>query len=307
MSSPRVGSMPDQGEYRVGVGMVTRPVPMPDDVADPAMPKASGRVVLPPPCALVGTPGPGIRLGQPGRPSNPLRSGAHRRYPRRCALVHRRRTACGHVGRAATSVPRGVSVEGVATRAWVHAEVLSPLQQRIWQLATRIPEAGTVALAGSGGLIVRGLVNRISRDVDLFATSADEIDRFLPALEAALQADGLAVERLRIAWGFASLRVSGMGEETGVDIGIQMRLHPPERTPAGPYCPKDDLAAGKVAALCDRAAARDFLDVAALTAHYNFAELCDLAEARYRPVRPSTSPRSSSGLPRHSALRFLHG
>ena len=47
MSSPRVGSKPDQGEYRVGVGMVTRPVPMPDDVADPAMPKASGRVVLP--------------------------------------------------------------------------------------------------------------------------------------------------------------------------------------------------------------------------------------------------------------------
>ena len=136
-------------------------------------------------------------------------------------------------------------MEGVATRAWVHAEVLSPLQQRIWQLATRIPEAGTVALAGSGGLIVRGLVNRISRDVDLFATSADEIDRFLPALEAALQADGLAVERLRIAWGFASLRVSGMGEETGVDIGIQMRLHPPERTPAGPYCPKTTLQPGR--------------------------------------------------------------
>ena len=59
-----------------------------------------------------------------------------------------------------------------------------------------------------------------------------------------------------------------------------MRFHPPEHTSAGTVLSQDDLAAGKVAALCDRAAARDFvLDVAALVSRYNFMELCDLAEA----------------------------
>ena len=33
--------------YRLGVGVVIRPVAMPDDVDDPSMPKASGRVQLP--------------------------------------------------------------------------------------------------------------------------------------------------------------------------------------------------------------------------------------------------------------------
>ena len=48
MLDPGVVSTPDQSEYRVGVGMVTRPVAMPEDVDDLGRPKASGHVVLPP-------------------------------------------------------------------------------------------------------------------------------------------------------------------------------------------------------------------------------------------------------------------
>ena len=47
--APRRGKViyHDQSEYRKGVGVVTRPVALPEDVADPDMPKASGVVELP--------------------------------------------------------------------------------------------------------------------------------------------------------------------------------------------------------------------------------------------------------------------
>ena len=157
---------------------------------------------------------------------------------------------------------------------------MSPLQRRVWQIATGLAEADTVALAGSGGLIVRGVVDRTSRDVDLFATDVFEVERVVPALIAALAAEGYVAEVFRTRWGHVSLRVEGMGDSTEVDIGTQMRLNPTEQTPYGVILSLDDLAAGKLIALFDRGAERDYVDVVALTAQYTFAELCDLTEAR---------------------------
>ena len=37
----------DQSEYREGIGVVRRPVAFPEDIADPAIPKATGVVELP--------------------------------------------------------------------------------------------------------------------------------------------------------------------------------------------------------------------------------------------------------------------
>ena len=164
--------------------------------------------------------------------------------------------------------------------AALNTENLTPLQRRVWRIATGLPEAETVALAGSGGLIVRGVVDRHSRDVDLFATNWSEVNRLVPALADALADQGFTVEVLRDRFGFAVMQVEGMGESTGVDIGIQMRLLPTQQTPAGTLLALDDLAAGKFMALFDRAAERDYIDVAALTERYTFAELCGLTEAR---------------------------
>ena len=108
----------------------------------------------------------------------------------------------------------------VATGGEPHAESgvagvgrLSPLQRRVWQIVTGLPEAETVALAGAGGLIVRGVVDRSSRDVDLFTTDADEVDRLLPALQEAMAAEGFDVEVVRHRWGLVSLQVQGMGRQ----------------------------------------------------------------------------------------------
>ena len=158
---------------------------------------------------------------------------------------------------------------------------MTRLQQMVWKLAATLPEARNVALAGASGLIVRGVVDRPSRDVDLFATDTDEVDRLTPALIDALANSGCDVTVVSARWGHTRLEVRGMGESTNVDIGVQIRLDPVERTPAGPVLSQDDLAAGKLIALFDRAAERDYLDVAALTATaYTIGELCDLAEAR---------------------------
>ena len=181
---------------------------------------------------------------------------------------------------------------------------LSPLQRRVWQIITGLPEAETVALAGSCGLIVRGLVDRSSRDVDLFAIDADEVDRLLPVLLEALAVEGFDVEVVRNRWGLVSLRVHGMGQETGVDIGTQLRLNPTERTEGGVILSLDDLAGGKFIALFDRGAVRDYIDVAALTSEYTFAELCDLTEARQPRFDRQHLARRLRQFPRLEAEQF---
>ena len=144
--------------------------------------------------------------------------------------------------------------------------------------------AGAIALAGSGALIVRGLVDRDSRDVDFFTPYAHDVQGLLPALEVALAERSLAVERVTEDEFFCRLRVSDHIHTTEVDLGVQVRLRPMERTPDGPVLHTDELAGGKLNALCDRGAARDYADVADLTeAGYTLSRHCDLAaERNYR-------------------------
>ncbi len=60
--------------------------------------------------------------------------------------------------------------------------MLSPLQERLRRLVAQLPDTDTVALAGGAALIVRGIVDRATRDLDFFATSPEEVDRLLPQL-----------------------------------------------------------------------------------------------------------------------------
>ncbi len=155
--------------------------------------------------------------------------------------------------------------------------MLSPLQDRLRQLVARLPEADTVALAGGAALIVRGVVDRPTRDLDFFATTPEEVNRVLPALEALLVEEGLDVQRVQITDGFARLVVSSESDTTTIDLAWDARRFPLEQTKAGPILSKEELAADKLLALFGRAAARDFIDVAALLPHYGLQHLCELA------------------------------
>jgi hypothetical protein len=108
--------------------------------------------------------------------------------------------------------------------------VLNQLQVRVAAVVRNLPEAQNFALAGGAALIVRGDVNRLTRDLDFFAESAEAVDRCLPALEEALASAGLEVQRRQIGHGFARLVVREGSEETVVDLGADARLLPPERT-----------------------------------------------------------------------------
>lgn len=155
--------------------------------------------------------------------------------------------------------------------------MLSPLQERLWRLVSQLPESETVALAGGAALIVRGVVDRPTRDMDFFATSPEEVDRVLPSLETLLEAEDLEVQRVQVANGFARLLVSSEAETTTVDLSWDARRFPVERVEEGPILADDELAADKLLALFGRAAARDFVDVAALASRYGLERLCDLA------------------------------
>ena len=77
-------------------------------------------------------------------------------------------------------------------------------------------------------------------------------------------AEGLVVIREREAHTFVRLTVSDAAEQCEVDIAIDYRALPPVDTKHGLALDLRELAANKVLALFDRAAPRDFLDLAGL-------------------------------------------
>jgi predicted regulator of Ras-like GTPase activity (Roadblock/LC7/MglB family) len=161
--------------------------------------------------------------------------------------------------------------------------VLSPLQEHIARLVAEIPEAEGFALAGAAGLIVQGVVDRTTRDLDYFAGETDAVLRLLPALEHRLADDGLAVQAVQVTSTFARIVVTDNDAEAcEVDLCLDHRLLPTNPSPLGPTLHIDELAANKVLALYGRAEARDFHDVAALEHRYGLERLCQLAADKDR-------------------------
>jgi len=140
--------------------------------------------------------------------------------------------------------------------------------------------ASGFALAGGAALVYTRVVDRVTRDLDFFGPSADDVDRLAPAVEAALSAAGLEVRRERVSHGFVRLTVRGGAEATELDFATDARIRPPEPSPLGPLLSAEELGADKLLALFDRAQARDFVDVAALVERFGLDRLCELAREK---------------------------
>jgi hypothetical protein len=78
-------------------------------------------------------------------------------------------------------------------------------------------------------LIARGDIDRLTRDLDFFGPSSQEVDRLVPEAERALREAGLSVHRVREGSGFYRLEVEDGGEATEVDFGADFRLLPIDR------------------------------------------------------------------------------
>ncbi|MEX2434871.1 MAG: nucleotidyl transferase AbiEii/AbiGii toxin family protein [Acidimicrobiia bacterium] len=127
-----------------------------------------------------------------------------------------------------------------------------------------------------------GLVDRPTRDLDYFGTTADAVDRLRPALERALHEAGLRVEVRRAVPGFVEFEIADASEGTSLDLSWDTRLHAPQQTTFGTVLARDELAADKTLALFGRGEARDFVDVHQLRAHYSREDLYRLAQDKDR-------------------------
>ena len=163
---------------------------------------------------------------------------------------------------------------------------LDPLQERIARIALALPEARTLALAGGGAMLAYGLVDRATKDIDLFTEiDADEAVRVVAALRVSLAEEGFLIE--------AAVRPPHENRFTAVDprsggsVAVEVfpdggRLRSRTVLDIGPVLHRDDLAADKTLALWGRAEPRDFVDVVALRDVYGGPRLLELAAEKDR-------------------------
>lgn len=138
------------------------------------------------------------------------------------------------------------------------------------------------ALAGAGAIREHGIIDRQTKDVDLFTPLVDP-DEFSNAVEqgvSALRKHGYAVHEAKRADLFARLKVEHPeGLEFDVDLAVDWRELPPVTLEVGPVLALRDVIGSKICALYGRIAPRDFLDVDAIRSAGIFSdpELIEIA------------------------------
>lgn len=158
---------------------------------------------------------------------------------------------------------------------------LDPLHKWVARIVFDLPQARNVAIAGGNAMLAHRLVVRPTQDLDLFTPVASEVDPLVSSLADALRAQSAQVEVHRRDPGFARLTVETVdGRQVAVEIAHDARLRDAVQLDFGRVLHPDEVAADKTLALFGRAAARDLVDVAALTSRYTLQRLCALAEEK---------------------------
>ena len=121
-------------------------------------------------------------------------------------------------------------------------------------------------------------MDRPTQDVDLFTPDPAEVTRLADALVVALGAEGAQVRVDRRGPGFTRLAVTMTdGRSVVVEVAHDARIREAVQLSFGRVLHPEEVAADKTLALFGRAAARDLVDVAALSERYTLEELCELA------------------------------
>lgn len=150
---------------------------------------------------------------------------------------------------------------------------LTAFQLQVARLFFSLPASDGFVLAGGAALIAQHLTSRPTQDLDFFTAQQADVAAARDELIAAVHEHGWTVQTLQDEETFSRLQVAGP-EDLLVDIALDARPEqPPTMSVAGPTYAPQELAARKVIALFDRFAARDFVDVFALTHTYGKAQL----------------------------------
>ncbi|MCU7725390.1 nucleotidyl transferase AbiEii/AbiGii toxin family protein [Actinoplanes sp. KI2] len=159
-----------------------------------------------------------------------------------------------------------------------------PLHRLLAEIGLRAGGPFGFALAGGHAVAAHGIIDRPSEDVDLFADWQRRADfpTAVDAVVAAYKGAGFDVVVDLRTETFARLHVSqaaSPNQQHRVELVANWRAQPPVEMQIGPVLHPDDVMAGKMDALYNRAAARDFIDIdAAITGgRYTPERLCALA------------------------------
>ena len=158
-------------------------------------------------------------------------------------------------------------------------DALTAVQREMLALFFDLPESAGFVLAGGAALIASGLSARSTNDIDLFTAGPTEsITGAAHAFEAACRREGWTIERIHDTPTFRRLMLHREDAHLLVDLAVDSPpLGAPTITAYGPTYPPQELAARKILALYDRAAARDFVDLHALAGHFELEDLLELA------------------------------
>lgn len=156
--------------------------------------------------------------------------------------------------------------------------------------------AGELSLAGGSALIAHGLIDRTTKDVDLFTRSPRvDIDQLAARVTSALQAADYEVRDLSIS-AMRRLHVSRQRrgpvgrrpDDVQVEIGLDYQALPSVPSRLGPVLDPHELAANKILAIYDRNRARDADDLARLIPVLGWDRMFEVANLKQvEPLDPA--------------------
>jgi predicted nucleotidyltransferase component of viral defense system len=142
---------------------------------------------------------------------------------------------------------------------------MDAFQERLARIALEAVGDRGFVLGGGHAVQLHGMAARLSEDIDLFSADRGRPAEVEADVAAAFRRHQLTVTVTRRTSDLVQMMVSGPdGETCKVDLGIFWRAREPVVLDVGPVLHPDDAAAGKMDALFNRWAPRDFLDVYAI-------------------------------------------
>jgi hypothetical protein len=140
---------------------------------------------------------------------------------------------------------------------------LSALHRRLLQDVLDIGNAFPLVITGGYAVQAHGLVDRLSRDIDVATDSSVPMSSLADHIVTALMERGWRVRVIGVDPVSARFVVTDpeTDEDCEVDILKEGFSLPPEATPYGPVLALDDVIGTKVRALADRGYPRDLIDV----------------------------------------------
>lgn len=156
---------------------------------------------------------------------------------------------------------------------------LDPHQHSIASILFALPAAAGFALAGGSALVVHGVIDRPTRDIDAFigarlGTPPGDVRPLADELTGAITDAGWTVTAVRSHETFVRLVAERRQATIEIDLAVDSPpLFPIENIEGLPVLAPQDLAARKVLAIIDRAEGRDYADLDVLAGRFGF-EAC---------------------------------